>query len=502
MGFLEPIDAEFETFLSALTVSWPTQRRAAAYALLGWTSGGAKAPTIVAAATAVGGSRESARRARDKLAGLVRSDDGAAEMAAKVAGFLERSWPGSPESPADLGDVARKAFEEGASADAYGFAAVLRLLLASGVPLPIKIRKDERTGLEVLVPVTSSDLAITLRRATADGRPQQLKAVISHSIGSYTEATPAACRAARELVSAGVWRVVGDGSGADQWVALSREHARGAPSVQALRRLLTLTGPLRRPDLLAAWGRAKGRTPYGALPLEVRILDDWIDGLEGLNLRRSREMSADAVIESCGEDVSLSPMSRFLLVELGAAQGGMTREELLDAGLRSGIPSSTLSAALTYHPAVRHVARGYWQLRAAPDIRREAEEAAEPDGRSTATTNQPTRVPRVKRLRPTDYTWSPAGELVLRATVPSGPSPVIAVPTAVASVLEGRQFIVRSQAGTATVKIRNARAWGFGPLLVPLQLLAGNTFELSFDVVNAAATLTAPSAERPRDVRG
>ena len=104
---------------------------------------------------------------------------------------------------------------------------------------------------------------------------------------------------------------------------------------------------------------------------------------------------------------------------------------------------------------------------------------------------------RRSHARPTTYRWSPAGELVLNVSVPSGPSPVISVPKAIADILEGRALPLSTPRRTRTPSLPSAipRRGGSGRCLVVAGLTPGQRFDLTCDLIAGTATLTPETTE-------
>ena len=76
------------------------------------------------------------------------------------------------------------------------------------------------------------------------------------------------------------------------------------------------------------------------------------------------------------------------------------------------------------------------------------------------------------------------------------------MPSAVADVLADRTLTVRTADGPVQgeVRVRDARAWGFGPALARLGLRPGDRAALACDVLAGAVTVTSvpPKEGTPR----
>ncbi|MEV7961777.1 hypothetical protein [Oerskovia paurometabola] len=249
---------------------------------------------------------------------------------------------------------------------------------------------------------------------------------------------------------------------------------------RALRRLLTLTGPLGWDEVLTAWERAGGRPPYTQLPTDIDALDRWAEDAGGI-----AGSLPDGVVTVTAPE-PLDQVSQFLFTTLSRSPGGIERAQLLESAELAGLKSSTIATALSQHPAVVRRGRGTWALRGRQSRGPVTEKAQAP-------------APRRPRARPTAFRWSSGGELVIEFSVPRGPSPVIAVPYAVAEFVEGREFTLHGGSTTAGVSVGNAKLWGFGPMLAAIGVSPGERAQLSLDLLAGTATLT---SDDRKDHRG
>ncbi|WHU46927.1 hypothetical protein QNM97_23715 [Gordonia sp. L191] len=257
-----------------------------------------------------------------------------------------------------------------------------------------------------------------------------------------------------------------------------REPSADSPATaRAVRRLLTMTGPLPYDEVLNAWARAGGKPPYSPLPDDIDAFRDWANDVGGLTVS-ARSGAGEPPIVGAVLPEDLDQVGRFLSRALANEPGGVDREVLLDSAEEAGLKPTTVATALSMHPAVTRVSRGRWALR----------------GRRPAEVDEHVRVTeprRTARSRPTSFAWSADGSLQIEFSVPRGPSPVIAVPRAVSEIVEGREFSVASVTKSTRVTVRNARIWGFGPLLTELGVSVGTRVTLALNVlVGTAAIMT------------
>lgn len=191
--------------------------------------------------------------------------------------------------------------------------------------------------------------------------------------------------------------------------------------------------------------------------------------------------AADAAVSSVSIAAvlpeELDQVGHFLLSALRNQSGGVDRVELLDLAEGAGLKPTTIATALSVHPAVTRVGRGMWALR----------------GRRQETGNAPAHIAeprRTGRARPTTFTWDVDGSLLIEFSIPRGPSPVVAVPKAVSEIIEGREFLVETGEKPRHVTVRNARLWGFGPLLSELRMTGGTRATIALNLLTSKATIT------------
>lgn len=256
--------------------------------------------------------------------------------------------------------------------------------------------------------------------------------------------------------------------------ALSAEAQRStlsSPAVAlALRRLLTMTGPMPWDEVLNAWARAGGRAPYLPLPSNALSLRDWLAPEVGLHL--SGEPTRP--VTSVTSPETLDRVGQFLFDAMRSRTRGINRSDLLLEAERAGLRSTTIATTLSSHPAVIRLGRGTWGLRGVRPH----------PGVDEALTERPRSI---GRTRPTSFSWGKDGTLDIEFTVPSGPSPVLAVPKAITEFVEGREFEIVVSAKPARVSVRNARLWGFGPLVSQLGLFGGSRALLALNLISGTA---------------
>ena len=248
----------------------------------------------------------------------------------------------------------------------------------------------------------------------------------------------------------------------------------GAPATaRALRRLLTMTGPLAWDEILAAWARAGGKPPYTPLPKDVRSMRRWIESVDGLVVSTEKGMSSPVSIDVARAE-KLDQVGQFLYDALRGQSGGVDRADLLAMAEGAGLKPTTIATALSQHPAAIRLGRGTWALRGRNDPVQRSSDAL-------LTQRQ------ARRPRPTTFSWGSDGSLNIEFSIPRGPSPVIAVPKAIAQFVEGREFSVEDVDRAARISIGNARLWGFGPLISELGLSAGQRARISLRLIAGAA---------------
>lgn len=243
---------------------------------------------------------------------------------------------------------------------------------------------------------------------------------------------------------------------------------------RALRRMLTMTGPLPWDEILNAWARAGGRSPYFSLPDNAAALQEWAIDVGGLHLTPSRDQVSPTVV-GVANPSELDRVSAFLFAALKGRPDGVARSELFELAESYGLKSTTIATALSEHPAVVRVGHGGWALRG--DL---------PDRNSP---KRVSRAPARRHNRPTSFHWEAGGALTIEFSVPSGPSPVIAVPRAISEVIEGREFECVGASATARIAVRNARLWGFGTLLSEAGVTPGDRVRLRLGLLDGRAQL-------------
>lgn len=259
-----------------------------------------------------------------------------------------------------------------------------------------------------------------------------------------------------------------------------RDPATSNATMRALRRVLTMTGPLAWDTLLAGWERAAGRPPFGRLPSDLASLTEMVEATGGLTLTLQDEGLA-TIATSAPEQ--LDQVGQFLSDSLNGRPQGVERSELFAMADGAGLRKATIATALSAHPAVTRVGRSLWALRGH-------------DRKLAALPASPARRP--TRTRPTAFAWASDGALALEFSVPDVPSPVIAVPRAVSDYVEDREFVLRSPTGPRRITVRNSRLWGFGPALADLRLEGGARAVLSMNLLDGSSRLSAVKGEGNR----
>jgi hypothetical protein len=247
--------------------------------------------------------------------------------------------------------------------------------------------------------------------------------------------------------------------------------ATDSPAVaRALRRLLTMTGPLAWDEVLAAWARAGGKHPYAPLPTDISSLRTWAEDSGGFLISDGKPATV-----AVASPEALDRVSEFLRQTLRGQPGGVERTVLLEAAEAAGLRQTTVATALSTHPAVTRLARGAWALRG----QAHADESSRPLPR-----RRPTR-----RTRPTTFAWAGDGSLSIEFSMPRGPSPVIAVPKAISSLVEGREFTLEHAPRPVRLSVGNARLWGFGSLASELGISGGERAAILINLLAGTATL-------------
>lgn len=258
-------------------------------------------------------------------------------------------------------------------------------------------------------------------------------------------------------------------------------RAASSPAIaRALRRLLTMTGPLAWDEVLAAWARAGGKHPYAPLPTDTTSLRTWAEDSGGFVLSEGERATV-----AVASPEALDQVSEFLRQTLRGQPGGVERTTILEAAEAALLRQTTVATALSSHPAVTRLARGTWALRG----QAHADESSRPLPRS-----RPTRL-----TRPTSFGWARNGSLSIEFSMPRGPSPVIAVPTAISSLVEGREFAIGHGPKPVRLSVGNARLWGFGSLASELGISGGERAEILINLLTGTATL---NPARGRETQG
>lgn len=254
-------------------------------------------------------------------------------------------------------------------------------------------------------------------------------------------------------------------------------------TARALRRLLTMTGALRWDEVLSAWARAGAKPPYSPLPTDATTMRAWAAAMGGFKVSGVDTAGGPAVIDVVAPE-GLDQVSQFLLDELRGQPGGVDRNVLLELAGGKALKPTTIATALSGHPAVMRVGRATWALRGIPAS--ETVELINVTGRR-----------RVPRARPTTFSWDNDGSLRIDFSIPRGPSPVIAVPKAVARPVEGREFAVKSGEKPTRISVRNARLWGFGSLIPDLGLTTGGRVSVVLNLIAGTAIVTQAERKEP-----
>lgn len=249
----------------------------------------------------------------------------------------------------------------------------------------------------------------------------------------------------------------------------------GSPATaRALRRLLTMTGPLAWDEILSAWARAGGKPPYTPLPKDIRSMRRWIESIDGLVVSPEEGMKNGPVTIDVARPEELDQVGQFLYDALRGHPGGVDRADLIAMAEGASLKPTTIATALSQHPAAIRLGRGTWALRGRNNpVRR---------GSDALLTRR-----KARRPRPTTFSWGSDGSLEIEFSVPRGPSPVVAVPKAVAQFVEGREFTVEDVDRPARISIGNARLWGFGPLVSELGLSSGQRARISLRLIASTA---------------
>ena len=259
--------------------------------------------------------------------------------------------------------------------------------------------------------------------------------------------------------------------------SLSHPPVGSPATARALRRLLTMTGPLAWDEVLSAWARAGGKYPHTPLPTDNAAARVWAQSAGGFVFmpEHGEDRPVTVAVE---KPEKLDQVSDFLYKIMRRRTAGIDRAALFGAAAGAGLRSTTIATVLSHHPAVMRLGRGTWALRG-----REGPELREAN---------PITTPRqVHRDRPTSFGWAADGSLLIEFSIPRAPSPVVAVPRAIADVVEGREFVIEGQGRPARVTVGSARLWGFGPLVSELGLVGGQRAQLLIDLLAGTASMKA-----------
>jgi hypothetical protein len=329
---------------------------------------------------------------------------------------------------------------------------------------------DRQTALDVGKDWNDGKLDMALRalRLQPGGAKQSLDAIAADH-GCSRETVRRARNELAALVNTPTNRL---GEGANPASSAEGQlSALNTPAVAlALRRVLTMTGPMPWDEVLNAWARAGGKPPYLPLPPSALSIRDWLVTVVGLHL--SGDPSRPVTTTTSPE--TLDRVGQFFFDAMQSRPEGVNRSELLLGAERAGLRPTTIATTLSSHPAVIRLARGTWGLRGV----RANSEVQESFARGSRS---------ITRARPTSFSWGRSGTLDIEFTVPNGPSPVLAVPKAITEFVEGREFEIVVSAKSARVSVRNARLWGFGPLVSQLGLSGGSRAVLALNLISGTA---------------
>lgn len=264
------------------------------------------------------------------------------------------------------------------------------------------------------------------------------------------------------------------------YAPLAEPAAVTAATARALRRLLTMIGPQPWDQVLSAWGRARGKRPYLPLPADEATVRAWARDAGGLAV--SPGDGANSLTVRTLHPEALDQVSQFLLEALGPHTGGVHRNLLLATADAAGLSHATIATTLSMHPAVIRLGPGIWALRG-------------PSPSKLGGTGGAIAPRRNQRTRPTAFAWGPDGSLLIDFSIPFGPSPVVAVPKAVSELVEGRKFGVPTVDKRVLLTVKNARLWGFGPLLSELGLPGGARATIALNLLACTATIAPAKAK-------
>jgi hypothetical protein len=335
----------------------------------------------------------------------------------------------------------------------------------------------QRAALDVTSSWSSTKASMALRAAgldAAEGVRESLDAIST----DYRVSRETVRRARNELLHA-VQPLIGSTSDA-VYRSLSlqppAEPSADSPgTARALRRVLSMTGPLPWDEVLNAWARAGGRPPYSPLPTDVATMRAWAADAGGFAVTDVDGRGGQVTID-VDQPEQLDQVGQFLLESMRGRPGGVERGVLLDLAKGAGLKPATIATTLSTHPAVMRVGRGLWALR------------GHDEGSSSVGSVAGPR--RTERVRPTSFAWGEDGSLRIELSVPHGPSPVVAVPRAVSQLVEGRDFVAEAGGKPIRIAVRNARLWGFGPAISGMDLPSGARITIALDLLSSTATIT------------
>lgn len=255
-----------------------------------------------------------------------------------------------------------------------------------------------------------------------------------------------------------------------------------AAVARALRRVLTMTGPMPWDKVLSAWARAAGKHPYLRLPSDTATMQDMAAQVGGFIVTPPRGIETSPTIAVAVPE-QLDNVSQFLYDALKSHPSGVDRSVLLGEGEAAGLKPTTIATTLSQHPAVVRLGRGTWALRG---DREPIPAPAESTSPSLA----------LHRSQPTVFSWDADGALVIEFSVPRGASPMVAVPKAVAEIIEGREFDIESRGKRARIKARGARLWGFGPLIEEFRVSPGQRVRIRLNLIDSTAAFDGADARK------
>lgn len=316
---------------------------------------------------------------------------------------------------------------------------------------------DTTEGVRASLDAIAADLGVS--RETVRRARNELLHTIQEPIGSTSDA---------------VYRSL-------SFSAPAEPSADSPATAKALRRMLSMTGRLPWDEVLSGWARAGGRPPYSPLPADISTMRAWAADAGGFVVSADEAANWPVTIDVVLRE-DLDHVSQFLLDSLRGNPGGVERSVLLELAETAGLKPTTIATTLSIHPAVMRVGRGVWALRG----RQES-----PSGNVSRLTGPR----RTEPLRPTSFSWSADGSLLIEFSIPRGPSPVVAVPKAVSELVEGRDFGVEGGERPMRITVRNARLWGFGPVLPEMDLPGGARVTIALDLLASTAMITAAEGE-------